>query len=280
MSQKIYEMVTDRIVKLLESGVVPWRRPWKSGAAVNWLTQKPYRGINAVLLEAGEYATFKRITEAGGTVKKGAKGEIVVFWKWLEKENGETGKTEKIPLLRYYKVFNIATQCEGLESKRNGEPVYEHDPIEEAEQLITGFTDRPPIQFAPGRAFYRPSNDTISVPPLEDYRQPEEYYCTLFHELVHSTGHSKRLDRSGITELAAFGDENYSKEELIAELGAAMLCGVSGIDNTTIDNSAAYINGWLRALKDDKRMIVQSAGKAQRAADYIQGIRYEADDEE
>lgn len=274
MSQKIYEMVTERIVKLLESGVVPWRRPWRSGAAVNWLTQKPYRGINALLLDAGEYATFKRITEAGGTVKKGAKGEIVVFWKWLEKKDEETGESEKIPLLRYYKVFNIATQCEGLESRRNSEPAYEHDPIEEAERLVTGYIDRPPIRFAPGRAFYRPGDDMISVPPMVDYKQPEEYYCTLFHELVHSTGHTKRLNRSGITELAAFGDENYSKEELIAEIGAAMMCGVCGIDNTTIENSASYINGWLRALKDDQRMIVLAAGKAQRAADYMQGIRF------
>lgn len=261
MSQKIYEMVTERIVKLLESGVVPWRRPWRSGAAVNWLTQKPYRGINALLLDAGEYATFKRITEAGGTVKKGVKGEIVVFWKWLEKKDEETGETEKIPLLRYYKVFNIATQCEGLESRRNSEPAYEHDPIEEAERLVTGYIDRP-------------GDDMISVPPMVDYKQPEEYYCTLFHELVHSTGHTKRLNRSGITELAAFGDENYSKEELIAEIGAAMMCGVCGIDNTTIENSASYINGWLRALKDDQRMIVLAAGKAQRAADYMQGISF------
>lgn len=208
---------------------------------MNWTTQKPYRGINALLLDAGEYATFKRIMEAGGTVKKGAKGEIVVFWKWLEKENEDTGELEKIPLLRYYRVFNIATQCEGLESKRGGEAQLMHDPIEEAEKLIAGYADRPPIRFAPGRAFYRPADDVVSVPPLADYEQPEEYYSTVFHELVHSTGHQKRLDRPGVTELAAFGDENYSKEELVAEIGAAMMCAVCGIDNTTIENSAAIV---------------------------------------
>lgn len=154
-----------------------------------------------------------------------------------------------------------------------------HDPIEEAEKLIAGYADRPPIRFAPGRAFYRPADDVVSVPPLTDYEQPEEYYSTVFHELLHSTGHQKRLDRPGITELAAFGDENYSKEELVAEIGAAMMCAVCGIDNTTIENSAAYINGWLRALKDDSRLIVQAAGKAQRAADYMQGITF-ADCEE
>lgn len=275
MSQKIYEMVTQRIVKLLESGVVPWRRPWRSGAAVSWKTQKPYRGINAMMLDAGEYATFKQISEAGGTVRKGAKGEIVVFWKWLDKKNEESGEEEKVPLLRYYKVFNVITQCEGLSSKRQAQPI-DHDPIDAAEQLVSGYADRPPIRFNPGRAFYRPGDDVISVPSLSDYLKAEEYYSTLFHELVHSTGHARRLKRP-LDQIAAFGDEVYSREELIAEMGAAMLCGVARIDNQTVENSASYINGWLQRIKeDDKRLLVQAAGKAQRAADYIQGVTYEA----
>ncbi|MCP1137532.1 zincin-like metallopeptidase domain-containing protein [Paenibacillus polysaccharolyticus] len=269
----VYDIVTERILNLLAAGVVPWRRPWRSGAAVNWRTQKPYRGINAMLLDVGEYATFKQITEAGGTVKKGTKAEIVVFWKWLDKKNEETGEDEKIPLLRYYKVFNIAGT--GLESKRAAASPVDHDPIEDAERLVSGYTDRPPIRYASGRAFYRPSEDVVSVPPLVDYQQAEEYYCTLFHELVHSTGHSKRLKRP-LDEIAAFGDEVYSREELIAEMGAAMLCGVAKIDNHTIENSASYINGWVRKIQeDDKRLVVQAAGIAQRAADYIQGISYE-----
>lgn len=271
---KIYEMVTDRIVKLLENGVVPWRRPWRVGAAVNWKTQKPYRGINTLLLEPGEYASFKQISEAGGKVKKGEKGHIVVFWTWLDKEDAETGEMTKIPFLRYYTVFEINRQCEGLQSKRNDQ-TFVHDPIEEAERIFSGYKDAPPVKFASGRAFYRPGDDSISVPPLCDYAKPEEYYSTLFHELVHSTGHEKRLNRSGITELAAFGSETYSKEELVAEIGAAMLCGVAGIDNSTIENSAAYIGGWLRKLRDDKKLIVHAAAQAQRAADYILGVSFE-----
>lgn len=274
MSIKIYEMVTERITKLLESGVVPWRRPWKVNAAVNWKTQKPYRGINTLLLDGGEYATFKQITEAGGHVKKGEKGHIVVFWTWLEKENEETGKKEKIPYLRYYTVFEIQKQCEGLQSKRKDE-VFEHDPIVEAEKIIESYLDRPPIRCESGRAFYVPSQDYISIPPMCDYEKPEEYYSTLYHEAIHSTGHRSRLNRSGIVETAAFGSENYSKEELIAEIGAAMLCAVAGIDNSTIENSAAYLNGWLRALKNDKRLIIQAAAQAQRAADYIFGITFQ-----
>ena len=277
MSKVIYEMVTERIVSLLEQGVVPWRRPWRNGAAVNWLTQKPYRGVNQLLLDAGEYATAKKIFEAGGRIKKGAKGHFVIFWKMFETEDPETGEKKTVPLLRYYKVFNILTQCEGLQSKRFEEE-YEHDPIEEAEAIVLGYVDKPKLSFQSGRAFYSPGQDLISVPPLADFRQREEYYCALFHEMVHSTGHAKRLNRKGITEMNAFGDEVYSEEELVAELGAAMLCGVSGIDNSTIENSAAYINGWLRVLKNDQRLITLAAAKAQRAADYILGVSFDEED--
>lgn len=274
MSEKIYKMVTNRMIQLLEIGIVPWRRPWRVGAAVNWKNQKSYRGINTLLLEPGEYATFKQVSESGGKVKEGEKGHIVVFWTWLEKEDEKNGKIENIPLLRYYTVFEINKQCEGLNSKRNDQ-AYEHDSIEEAERICRGYQGAPHVSFQSGRAYYQPSNDIVSVPPLRDYLSPEEYYCTLFHEYVHSTGHTKRLHRSGITELVAFGDESYSKEELIAEIGATMLCGVAGIDNSTIDNSAAYVGGWLRKLKGDKRIIVQAAGQAQKAADYILGVTFE-----
>ncbi|MHA7584557.1 ArdC family protein [Paenibacillus vandeheii] len=273
MSEKIYEMITNRMIELLEKGVVPWRRPWKVGGAVNWKTQKPYRGINTLLLEPGEYASFKQISEAGGKVKKGEKSEIVVFWTWLEKEDKD-GEPVKIPFLRYYRVFEINRQCEGLQSKRNDQ-TFDHDPIEAAERICEGYKDAPPVRFASGRAFYRPADDIVSVPPICDYSKPEEYYSTLFHEHVHSTGHESRLNRSGITELAAFGDESYSREELVAEIGAAMLCGVAGIDNSTIENSAAYVGSWLRKLKDDKKLVVQAAGQAQKAADHILGVTFQ-----
>ncbi|AOZ94926.1 ArdC family protein [Paenibacillus crassostreae] len=274
MTQKIYEMVTKRILEMLDAGVIPWRRPWSVNGAVNWKTQKPYRGINTLLLMPGEYATFKQIAEAGGKVKKGATSHIVVFWKWLEKENKDSNEKEKVPLLRFYRVFDIKTQCEGLESKRQDE-TFEHDPIVDAEAIQTGYTDAPPISFLSGRAYYMPASDHISIPPLQDYPKAEEYYSTLFHEMVHSTGHRSRLNRPGIEEFAAFGDENYSKEELIAEIGAAMLCASCGIDNSTIENSAAYIGSWHRKLKSEPSLIIQAAGKAQRAVDYILNVTFE-----
>lgn len=276
----VYDMVTARIITMLESGVIPWRKPWVNNAAVNWTTQKPYRGINTMLLDPGEYATFKQVTEAGGHVKKGQKSHIVVFWKPIkakDKDSGElTGDT--MFLLRYYSVFDINKQCEGLESKRIHLNI-EHDPIEEAENILAGYVNGPKVFYVPGRAYYRPGMDIISLPEKNDFPILGEYYSTNFHEQIHSTGHKKRLNRSGIEAYAAFGDENYSKEELIAEIGAAMLCTVAGIDNSTIQNSASYIGSWLRKLKDDPKLIVQAAGQAQRAADHILGVNFEAAEE-
>lgn len=278
MSQNIYEMVTNKIIEKLEQGIVPWRKPWvgKSGPAVNWKTQKAYRGINVMLLEPGEYVTFKQAQEAGGKVKKGAKSEIVVFWKWLEKEDKESGDIEKIPMLRYYRVFNI-NQCEGIKSKRNEDvQEFEHDPIEEAENIVKGYMNQPSISWESGiGAFYQPGRDHVNVPPMKDFPKIEEYYCTFFHELIHSTGHSSRLNREGITEIARFGSQTYSKEELVAEIGASMLTGLAGFSDVTFDNSAAYIQSWLKQLKDDKTLVVKAGAQAQKAADHILGVKFE-----
>src|SRR5699024_1983877 len=265
MSKKIYEMITNQIVEKLEQGTIPWKKPFKNGIPVNWKTQKAYRGINTLLLDGGEYATFKQITEAGGKVKKGAKSHIVVFWKLskFKEENEETGEEEikKVPLLRYYRVFKVGEQTEGIEPK-NKEVEFNHDPIERCENIIKGYTNCPDYTYNSGSAYYRPSMDVVNVPPIKDFEQIEEYYSTFFHEITHSTGHKNRLNRKGIIELNAFGSETYSKEELVAELGASMLCGVAGIDNKVIDNSASYIQSWLNALKNDKTLIVHAAQQA------------------
>jgi antirestriction protein ArdC len=269
----VYEMVTQKIIEKLEEGVIPWRKPWTNANAVNWVTQKPYRGINTMLLEPGEYATFKQIQGAGGKVKKGEKSHLIVFWKWLEKEN-EEGKLEKIPFLTYYRVFEINTQVDGLQSKRTIQ-TFDHDPIQEAEAIFKGYINSPDYTFHSGRAVYYPTLDKINCPPLKDFIKAEEYYSTLFHEMVHSTGHKSRLKRNGITtEGVAFGDEVYSKEELVAEMGASMLCGVAGIDNSTLSNSASYIGSWLKKLKDDTKLVVQAASQAQKASDYILGVTH------
>ncbi|MFG6120940.1 ArdC family protein [Thalassobacillus sp. B23F22_16] len=271
MSKKIYEMITNQIIEKLEQGSVPWRKPWVNGIAVNWKTQKPYRGINTMLLDGGEYATFKQIKEAGGKVKKGERSHIVVFWKMIKVEDEKTEEEKSVPLLRYYRVFEVGSQVEGLERKRTYE-TFDHDPIEEAEKVKKEYFNGPSYSFQGGRAYYIPFEDRVNVPPKEDFEDIHEYYSTLFHEMIHSTGHKDRLDRAGITEKIRFGSENYSKEELIAELGASMLCGVTGIENNTIDNSASYIQSWLKKLKDDKTLIVSASQKAQKASDHILGM--------
>jgi antirestriction protein ArdC len=175
-------------------------------------------------------------------------------------------------MMRYYNVFEINTQCEGLKTRRK-EIIVNNDPISEAEKIIAEYPTAPPVKFAPGRAYYMPSQDYISVPSLNDYLKPAEYYSTLFHEMTHSTGHKSRLNRAGIEAKAAFGSETYSREELIAEIGAAFLCSYAGIVQETLDNSAAYIASWKKFLKNDSKAIVTAASQAQKAANYILGIK-------
>lgn len=270
----VYEIVTGKIIEKLDRGIIPWRKPWNSNPAVNWVTQKPYRGLNQMLLDPGEYATWNQIKKAKGKVKKGAKSEIVTFYKLFELDDQydeNTGEKKKIPLLRYYRVFNVQ-DCEGIEPKQQEPETYRHNPIEEAEKIIEGYQDAPLITFAPNRAFYVPIDDTVSIPHKEDFQNIEDYYNTFFHELIHSTGHEKRLNRKSITSLASFRSHEYSREELVAEIGAAMLCGQVGIEKETLENTVAYVQSWLSALKNDKQMVIYAASQAQKAADHILGI--------
>lgn len=273
MSNKVYEIITNKIIEKLEKGTVPWKKPFKNSLAVNWKTQKAYRGINKFLLDGGEYATINQISAAGGKKKKGAKPYIVVFWKMLKVEDKETEEEKEIPMLRYYRVYKVGEQTEGIETKQELQK-FEHDPIEEAENIRNNYFNPPAFSYNSGGAWYKPFEDLVNVPPKEDFPNINEYYSTLFHEMIHSTGHKERLNRKGIVKYNRFGSQLYSKEELIAELGASMLCGISGIDNDTIDNSASYINSWLKALKDDKKLIVIASQQAQKAADLIQGKNF------
>jgi len=186
-------------------------------------------------------------------------------------ENKETGETEEIPFLRYYTVFNL-DQCAGIPEDKIPvleEKTREFNPIEEAEKIVAGYTRRPKIEHVESRAYYRPASDLVNMPKKELFKSDAEYYSTLFHELTHSTGHETRLNRSGITDLQGFGSHSYSKEELCAEFGAAYLCGESGIVDRTIENSSAYIQGWLKRLRSDKKFLVQAAAQGQKAVDFI-----------
>lgn len=276
----VYDIIMDRIITKLSDGVVPWQCPWSElgGFPKNAVSQKEYRGINRLLLafsgfQSNSFLTYKQCQSLGGHVKPKEKGFPIVYWNFIEKPGENPDKPEEtvsLPLLRYYTVFNT-TQCEGLPEKMYALPKkqIEFDSISACDKVLNGFVDRPEIQHNEARAFYRPDKDYINMPMPDTFRSPEEYYSTLFHELTHSTGHEKRLNRTSIVDICPFGSTNYSREELIAEIGSSFLCGTTGIENKTIDNSTAYINSWLKKLKEDKSAVVVAAGQAQKAVDFI-----------
>jgi antirestriction protein ArdC len=285
-----FAIITERVIALLEQGTIPWQKPWQGAeqAPQNLVSRKPYRGVNVFLLHAMHYTspfwlTFKQAQELGGHVRKGEKACPVVFWKWLDVvgENGEgDGETKRVPFLRYYSVFNVA-QCDGIEGHVPAVPggnARTHKPIEEAERIVANMPKRPEIRQALDRAFYSPSGDYVGMPSLEHFKSAEDYHSVLFHELTHSTGHESRLARKGVSgtdgEWSSFGSAPYAKEELVAEMGAAFLCGQAGIVERTINNSAAYVASWLARLKDDSKLVVQAAAQAQKAADFILGVTH------
>ncbi len=281
----VYQIITDKIINLLESGVVPWRRPWTStGLPRNLVSKKPYRGVNVFLLSASKHVspfwlTYRQANELGGHVRKGEESTIVVFWKVedlkhstenLDNEQTEE-KTRRRFLLRYYRVWNLE-QCEFPQAVLDKLPkieTHEHDPIEAAERIIAGMPNPSEIQHTGSKAFYSPITDRITLPPRELFASVEEYYATALHETVHSSGSPKRLAREGICESSPFGSPVYSKEEMIAEMGAAYLCAEAGISNAVIENQAAYVAGWLRKLRENRRLLINAAAQAQQAADYI-----------
>ncbi len=275
----VYQMVTDRIIEHLEKGVVPWQQPWAdAGQPKNLITRNKYRGVNVWLLSSlkysqNEFLTFKQVKELGGSIKKDEKGNIIVFWKWIEKENPETKKIEKKPLLRYYKVFNIS-QCTGIpESKLPPIAEKQNDPIQECEKIIKEMPNRPEIKHEEQQAFYHKEKDFVNMPKMETFKDSESYYGSLFHELVHSSGHQSRLNRKEITDANAFGSEKYAIEELTAEMGASYLKSSAGIPIEKLENNAAYIQNWLTKLKKDKKFIVYASSQAQKATDYILNIQ-------
>ena len=276
---KVYEIITNRIIEKLEAGIIPWHKPWHSveGMPKNLITRKEYRGINVFLLamqryESPYWLSFKQAQDLGGNVKKDEKGTPVVFWNWLNQIDDE-GKEKNIPFMRYYTVYNVA-QCENIDESKIPVVATIHnnfDHIAECEAIIANMPNCPEIQQGKQRASYNPLTDIISMPRFDSFVTAEEFYSTLYHEAIHSTGSEKRLNRLN-NNISSFGNEEYSKEELVAEMGAAFLCGFAGIENSTINNSAAYIQGWLKALKDDKKLVIMAAAQAQKAADYILGI--------
>jgi antirestriction protein ArdC len=272
----VYEIVTEQILDQLESGTIPWRKPWNTlGLPTNAISGKAYQGINLLLLGFQSFptpywVTFKQAKSLGGSVRKGEKSSVVTFWKLLE--TVEDGQKKKMPILRYYRVFNVA-QCDGIKLPSHAQPVESTDiiPLAAADAIVEGWSDCPSIAHGGAQAYYRPSTDAIQMPPQADFISSGSYYSTLFHEMTHSTGHSARLNRGLDSNPQPFGSADYSKEELVAEFGAAFLCAHAGIDQSQIQNHAAYIQGWVRKLKEQPKLLIQASGQATKAAKFIMG---------
>ncbi len=285
MKINVYEMVTNRIIGMLEEGIIPWEKPWTGtrDGAFNRISKKPYSLLNQMLLKHdGEYATFKQWQDLGGKVRKGEKSEIIVFWKMTstkeEDENGEE-KTKLIPVLKYFNVFHIS-QVDGVEPLPEEEiETTELEPIEEVEKILMDYITREGIKLESeksNKAYYSPSLDVIHLPLMEQFKNTEEYYSTFAHESVHSTMAESRCNRKTENKNAAFGSADYSKEELVAELGAASILNMLGIETqSSFRNSTAYIQSWIKVLKNDVKFIVSASSKSEKAVKYILNVKDE-----
>jgi antirestriction protein ArdC len=294
--QPVHDLITSRMVELLERGTVPWRSGWTRspvGSPRSASTGKVYRGINhfllAVAAQAAGYArsswiTFRQAKELGGSVRKGEKGLPCIFWRVLD---GGTDADERDTdaaddgaarssgrrrfVVRYYTVFNVQ-QCDGLPAHLVDSSSMPAKVITPCESIVSGYQAGPSVEHGFNRACYSPINDRVSMPSAAVFDTTEDYYSTLFHELTHSTGHPDRLARfpeSGV--VPPFGSPDYSREELVAEMGAALLCAEAGISCATLENQAAYVAGWLKVLEEDSRAVIIAAAQAQRAVDRILG---------
>ncbi len=278
-NKQVYEKVNEKIMDLISKGTMPWEMTWEgSTLPMNLASNTQYRGINVWMLSAtamfngyphNQWLTFNQTRKLGGAVKRGEKASFVVFAKRIEKkgqDNVPEDERDSFFLYQYYNVFNVS-QCDGITPIEN--KVRENTPLEEAEKIVAGYKNKPEIICGQYSPCYSPLNDKVFMPTIDAFTSSEEYYGALFHELAHSTGHESRMNR----DLAGKMDKtSYSKEELIAEFTASYLRAMTGIATPVADaNSASYIDGWSELIKKDYRIIMTSASKAMRVADYILG---------
>lgn len=294
---KVNQIITDRFIKALEEGTIPWEKPWTSNGLFprNAITNKTYSGVNIMLLAMMPYEnpfwlTYKQATKLGGSVKEGEKSTPVTFWKvmYFNRENDEKmdkskalkwlkdaskkHKVRTVPILRYYNVFNIE-QTEDIDPEKLPElpdfESYEHEPHEGAQAIIDAYLERENIPVKDDAiAAYAPHSDSLRMPTMDSFKEVPKYYGTFFHELIHSTGHKTRLNRDLTGNMRT---ESYSKEELTAEIGASFLNHQVGFLDNTIENSKAYIKSWLNRLRGDDgaTYIIHAGARAEKAVEFI-----------
>lgn len=282
-TDQTYAAITGSLVTMIESsGTLPWERPWSQVGTDAPISVRGhvYRGINRVMLGMAaqvlgysdpRWITFNQAKESGGHVRKGEKSLPCILFRPVERERPGEEEPDRFLVARTFRVFNVE-QCDGLDLARIEQPdPHDWQPLEECERIVATMPARPAIRHQGGRAFYSPSADAVTMPERERFASPEGYYGVLFHELAHATGHESRLARD-LSEIASFGDANYSREELVAEMASAFVCGTAGIDTPPAErNHAAYLASWLRVLRADARALVTAAARASRAADWILG---------
>lgn len=278
-----YREVTNQVVAMLEARTAPWRMAWNPTAGMprSLQTGHVYRSSNLLVLNLVSmvqgysspwWGTWDQIHKRDGRMKKGEHHTGIVFWKRYIKDEG-TEQERTSFALRWYRVWNL-DQATGLAAPPG--PIRpEHERIAECDEAVAFYLRNggPRLVEGGSRAAYSPTLDRIMLPALSAFDSPADYHAAKFHELAHSTGHASRLNREGITEDCVFGDPTYSREELVAEMGAAFLAGHTGISALTLPNSAAYLAGWLKALEADHKLVVAAAGQAQKACDLVMGVQ-------
>lgn len=291
--QKICDKFTELVIENLEKGEIPWQKPWyssESGFFCSFATKKPYRGTNAILLslfssivsgtDSKYWATFNQIKKNKNyKLKKGSKGCHIVYYNVIQKVDEESGNIISFPIIKTSIVFNMA-MVEGydLEAEKNEstkdvtKAQAEFNKIQACEDVVSSYKDKPEIKYGGSTACYIPSKDEILMPEKKDFKDSESFYATLFHEMAHSTGHSKRLNRKEVVNIDSFGSHSYSLEELVAEFSSAFLCGYAGILNKVEQNSQAYIQSWARVLKKDPSLVFEASKRASKVFDYVMDI--------
>lgn len=278
-SQKIdvYQIVTDQIISFLNQGIIPWQKSWgNAGMPINAMSKRQYRGINVWLLlshsyERNLFLTWDQLKGLGASVNAGEHGHVVVYWHVPKSDGNGEDKAKSTSSLRYYKVFNVA-QCRDLPESRlpqADQTKVDFDPVLECEGIINTMPNCPVIQHKEQNAYYSIDTDVINMPKKKTFKPIETYYCTLFHELVHSTGSERRLGRKTLDQMVPFGETSYTMEQLIAEMGSAFLCNFSGILPNQIVDTVAYLQNWSDIFRSDKRFLLHAAAEAQKATDNI-----------
>lgn len=269
-TRDVYSIVTENIINFLEMGIMPWRHSWvKAGIPRNAITQKPYRGINVLLLAMQGYTqnlfiTEEQLANLGGTVKKGQYYHIATYWEWKESTNGSS---DKWAALKYSKVFNIS-QCEGVELTTEGDSKPEN-PLLICKQIVQNMPNAPKRETNKQSAWYAPIQDVVHMPASNEYTKPEYYYYDLFKLLAYATGNPSRLNRTEQAE----SEPVFSKETLIADIAAHYLCFYAGISENVCIPNAKHIYGWIERFTDDPKFIVSAATQAQKAVDYILNLK-------